>query len=125
VRFQGRTRLRIDRPDGYLATLCRSGMTDRQLPLKRRELGDLIAEELRRLDADQPYAEALAATTGAKDLHSRPAKREHIWRDPMAPAPRRASKRSAARTSAARTSAAKKKATAKRSTSRTARGKNS
>jgi glucose-6-phosphate dehydrogenase assembly protein OpcA len=125
VRFQGRTRLRIDRPDGYLATLCRSGMTDRQLPLKRRELGDLIAEELRRLDADQPYAEALAATTGAKDLHSRPAKREHIWRDPMAPAPRRASKRSAARPSAARTSAAKKKATAKRSTSRTARGKTS
>ena len=44
---------------GYLATLSRTGIPDRQLPLKRRELGDLLAEELRRLDADQPYAEAL------------------------------------------------------------------
>ena len=56
---------------------CRApGMTDRQLPLKRRELGDLLAEELRRLDADQPYAEALAAATGEKDLDSRPPMRE-------------------------------------------------
>ncbi|MGH8939978.1 MAG: OpcA/G6PD domain-containing protein, partial [Actinomycetes bacterium] len=98
VRLQGRERLRIDRPDGYLATLSRTGMTDRQLPLKRRPLGDLIAEELRRLDADQPYADALAATTGARNLDSRPAKREHIWQDPMAAAPsRRTSKKAAAR----------------------------
>ena len=32
VRFGGRDRLRIDRPDGYLATLSRTGITDRQLP---------------------------------------------------------------------------------------------
>lgn len=82
VSLEGGDELRVERPDGYLATLCRTGVTDRQLPLKRRELGELIAEELRRLDADQPYAEALAAATGAKDLHSRPARREHIWRDP-------------------------------------------
>ncbi len=126
VRFQGRTRLRIDRPDGYLATLCRSGMTDQQLPLKRRELGDLIAEELRRLDADQPYAEALAATTGAKDLHGRPAQRDHIWRDPMAPASRRGSKTSAGTRSTAKKSTAKK-STAKKSTAKrsTAKGKTS
>jgi len=86
VRFGQYDRLRIDRPDGYLATLSRTGMSPRQLPLKRRTLGDLLAEELRRLDADQPYAESLGAITGEKGLHQRPAKREHIWRDPMQPA---------------------------------------
>lgn len=103
VRFSGGDVLRLDRPDGYLATLSRTGMPDRQLPLKRRELGDLLAEELRRLDADQPYAEALAAVTGesAERLAERPAKREHIWRDP---------ERAAAR----RTTASGKKSTAKR-----------
>jgi glucose-6-phosphate dehydrogenase assembly protein OpcA len=82
VRFGGRDRLRIDRPDGYLATLSRTGITDRQLPLKRRDLGELLSEELRRLDADQPYADALAVITGEKDLDSRPAMRTLIWKDP-------------------------------------------
>jgi glucose-6-phosphate dehydrogenase assembly protein OpcA len=83
LRFADDERLRIDRPDGRMATFSRTGRPDRQLPLKRRELGDLIAEELRRLDSDQPYAEALAAATGEKDLHDRPAMRAHIWRDPV------------------------------------------
>lgn len=89
VRLGGDDVLRIDRPDGYLATLSRTGITDRQLPLKRRPLGELIAEELRRLDADQPYADALSAVTGETDLDSRPAVREHIWVDPMEPAGRK------------------------------------
>jgi glucose-6-phosphate dehydrogenase assembly protein OpcA len=82
VRFGGRDRLRIDRPDGYLATLSRTGITDRQLPLKRRDLGELLSEEQRRLDADQPYADALAVITGEKDLDDRPAMRTLIWKDP-------------------------------------------
>ena len=53
--------LRIDRPDGRSATLVRPDQPDRQLPLAIRDLGELLAEELRRLDADEPYAEALAA----------------------------------------------------------------
>ena len=81
--LEGDDRLRIDRPDGQLATLTRTGRPDRQHPLKRRELGDLIAEELRRLDSDQPYAEALAAVTGEQGLHERSAMRSHIWRDPV------------------------------------------
>ena len=64
-------------------------MSDRQLPLKRRGLGDLLAEELRRLDADQPYADALSAATGEQDLDARPAMREHVWRDPMRGRPRK------------------------------------
>ena len=82
LRFTGRSRLRIDRPDGYLATLSRTGISDRQLPLKRRELGELLAEELRRLDADQPYADSLSAVTGEKGLDQRPPMRTLVWRDP-------------------------------------------
>jgi glucose-6-phosphate dehydrogenase assembly protein OpcA len=105
VRFGTRHRLAIDRPDGYLATLSRTGTMDRQLPLRRRELGDLIAEELRRLDADQPYADALSAVTGEKDLDSRPAVRTLIWRDPEKRRPTPTRKAPAKRT--ARTSPAK------------------
>ncbi len=114
VRFGRNDRLRIDRPDGYLATLSRTGMPDRQLPLKRRELGDLLAEELRRLDADQPYADALAAATGERELDARPAKREHIWRDPM-----RAARRTAKKTATNKT-ATKKPATKKTASKKTA-----
>ena len=114
VRLDGRDTLRVDRPDGYLATLSRTGMTDRQLPLKRRPLGDLIAEELRRLDADQPYADALAAVTGEKDLDGRPATRVHVWVDPMEPAPRRPARRTAGKAA----TAARKKSAARKPTSR-------
>ncbi len=82
LRFTGKSRLRIDRPDGYLATLSRTGISDRQLPLKRRELGELLAEELRRLDADQPYSDSLSAVTGEKGLEARPPMRTLVWRDP-------------------------------------------
>ena len=34
------------------------------MPLTRRPLGDELAEELRRLDSDEIYAEALGAATG-------------------------------------------------------------
>ena len=40
------------------------------------------AEELRRLDADEVYAGALAAVTGATGLSDRPASRNHVWHDP-------------------------------------------
>lgn len=74
--------LRLHRPDGRLATLSRTGMPDRNLPLPRRDAGDLLAEELRRLDADQLYAEALAEATGVPDLAARSPARTHVWRDP-------------------------------------------
>ncbi len=76
--------IRADRPDGRLVTLHRTGHPDRQLPLVRRQLGDLLAEEVRRLEADALYAEALAAATGVDGLADRPARRRHIWRDPAA-----------------------------------------
>lgn len=74
--------LRLARADGRTATISRTGQPDRIMPLERRELGDLLAEELRRLDADQTYAEALGAATGQRDLSQRPAGRTHVWHDP-------------------------------------------
>ena len=45
---------------GVTATLRRTGRPDALLPLARRETRDCLAEDLRRLDADEIYAEALA-----------------------------------------------------------------
>ncbi|MFJ9714623.1 glucose-6-phosphate dehydrogenase assembly protein OpcA [Streptomyces sp. NPDC101213] len=49
----------IDRPEGPLATLVLPGQPSRTLALKVRPTSELIAEELRRLDADEMYAIAL------------------------------------------------------------------
>ncbi|MFF0544211.1 glucose-6-phosphate dehydrogenase assembly protein OpcA [Nocardia thailandica] len=51
----------ITRPQlGRTATLTRTGDPDQRIALARRETRDCLAEELRRLDADEIYAEALA-----------------------------------------------------------------
>lgn len=49
--------IRISRPDGKLATYESPGKPDRPIALKRRALPELLAEELRRLDEDDIYAE--------------------------------------------------------------------
>lgn len=54
----------ISRPDGRVATLARPGQPDRHVALHRREIADLLAEELRRLDPDDVYGEALALVAG-------------------------------------------------------------
>jgi glucose-6-phosphate dehydrogenase assembly protein OpcA len=72
----------VRRDDDRTATLSRTGQPDRRMPLEPRELGDLLAEELRRLDADEAYARALGAATGRGDLTGRDDKRVHIWHDP-------------------------------------------
>lgn len=50
----------ITRPDGRVATLSRTGSPDRMVALHRRSVSELLAEELRRLDPDEIYAEVLA-----------------------------------------------------------------
>ncbi len=71
----------IERPDGVTATLSRRGEEPRALPLPRREIGDLLAEELRRMDPDPVYADALAAATGVS-VDLTPRGRMLVWRDP-------------------------------------------
>ena len=61
----------IDRPEGPLATLSLPGQPSRTLALKVRTTSELIAEELRRLDADEMYAVALRGE-GVSDGSGRP-----------------------------------------------------
>ena len=75
--------LEVRRRDERSAVLVRGG-TQRTMPLLPREVGDLLAEELRRLDPDETYAEALEAATGASGLSARPRRRTHVWHDPTA-----------------------------------------
>ena len=50
----------ITRPDGRVAHLRRPGQPERRVALHRRDTTELLEEELRRLDPDDVYAEALA-----------------------------------------------------------------
>ncbi len=51
--------IRISRADGRTATLTWPGRIDRMVSLHRRDSAELLAEELRRLDPDEVYAETL------------------------------------------------------------------
>ncbi|HEX4728180.1 MAG TPA: glucose-6-phosphate dehydrogenase assembly protein OpcA [Jatrophihabitans sp.] len=68
--------------EGYKLLMRRPGLADTIQPFPQRTTGDMLAEELRRLDADEPYAEALGAVSGISGLTQRPAVRTHIWHDP-------------------------------------------
>ena len=70
------------RNESYKLVMSRPNQMDSIAPFPARSTGDLLAEELRRLDVDESYAEALGAVTGEDDLNSRPAVRTHIWHDP-------------------------------------------
>lgn len=57
----------ITRPDGALASYAVPGQPERLVALKRREITQLISEELRRMDADDVYERAVKTfLTGAK-----------------------------------------------------------
>jgi glucose-6-phosphate dehydrogenase assembly protein OpcA len=49
----------VTRFDGRTATLSWPGRVDRMVALHRRDTAELLAEELRRLDPDEVYAETL------------------------------------------------------------------
>jgi glucose-6-phosphate dehydrogenase assembly protein OpcA len=49
----------VTRLDGRTATLAWPGRPDRMVALHRRDIAELLAEELRRLDPDEVYAETL------------------------------------------------------------------
>ncbi len=68
--------------EGNNLVLRREGQQDSFAPFGERSLGELLAEELRRLDHDQVYAAALADATGSDGLEDRSPFRTHIWHDP-------------------------------------------
>ncbi|GIE75858.1 glucose-6-phosphate dehydrogenase assembly protein OpcA [Actinoplanes philippinensis] len=73
--------VRVTREEGT-ALFSRTGQEDRYMPLPKRPVGDELAEELRRLDADQIYADALGAMAGLSGLDHRNPNRVHVWKDP-------------------------------------------
>jgi glucose-6-phosphate dehydrogenase assembly protein OpcA len=73
-------RLQADRRGGAIVT--QPNRPDSTVALPARALGDLVGEELRRLDRDEPYAEALEVATGVTGLAVRSPVREHVWFDP-------------------------------------------
>ncbi|MCF6733669.1 glucose-6-phosphate dehydrogenase assembly protein OpcA [Blastococcus sp. KM273129] len=79
-------RVSADRPGR--AVIVQPGRADTTVPLPERGLGDLLGEELRRLDPDEPYGQALETATGRTGLAGRPRTRQHIWVDPTQPATR-------------------------------------
>jgi glucose-6-phosphate dehydrogenase assembly protein OpcA len=68
--------------DAGRLVLRRDGQPDSIAPFPDRSPGELLAEELRRLDHDFTYAEALGSVTGVAGLNDRPSQRVHIWNDP-------------------------------------------
>jgi len=84
----------ITRPDGLLASYTVPGQPERLVALKRREVSDLITEELRRMDADDVYASTVklllkqgaAATkkSAAKEPSDQPAPKKPRAKKPAA-----------------------------------------
>lgn len=70
--------------EGGSLVLRREGQQDSFMPFGERSLGELLAEELRRLDHDHVYAEALSTVTGVEGIEDRSPHRQHIWHDPAA-----------------------------------------
>ena len=64
------TSISISRGRGTTAVLTRTDQPDRTLPLPRRDLGELLAEELE-------------AATGTSGLSDRSPHRTHEWHDPV------------------------------------------
>jgi len=68
--------------EGSNLVLRREGQQDAYMPFGERPLGELLAEELRRLDHDAIYADALSTVTGVEGLDDRSPVRQHEWHDP-------------------------------------------
>jgi glucose-6-phosphate dehydrogenase assembly protein OpcA len=70
VRIERRSgSIELVRPHGTVATLVETGQPVRRISLERRQLCECLAEELRRLDPDEVYAEVLTkglAKVGAR-----------------------------------------------------------
>ncbi|MGI8577793.1 MAG: glucose-6-phosphate dehydrogenase assembly protein OpcA [Nocardioidaceae bacterium] len=66
--FTGGGNIEICRPDGRLARFTIPNAPNRPVALKRRGLAELLAEELRRLDPDDVYAETVRALVKLADV---------------------------------------------------------
>lgn len=114
----------ITRADGLVASYSVPGQPDRMVALKRRPTSELIAEELRRMDHDVVYEQALRTFAKRTTAKKAPAKRKAA--EPVegpkptsakkAPAKKVAAKKVAAKKVAAKKVAAKKSTVKKAAT---------
>ena len=74
--------VRINADRHGAAVISQPFRPDATAALPERALGDLLSEELRRLDPDEPYSDSLEAATGLTGLAERSPNREHVWFDP-------------------------------------------
>jgi glucose-6-phosphate dehydrogenase assembly protein OpcA len=72
--------IRADRRGG--AVISQPYRPESTVALPERPLGDLLSEELRRLDPDEPFCDALETATGVTGLAEHSPTREHEWFDP-------------------------------------------
>ncbi|MFV0534685.1 MAG: glucose-6-phosphate dehydrogenase assembly protein OpcA [Cumulibacter sp.] len=84
IALAGKRRLKVVREGGDLV-ITRTGQREQRMPIRERDLGDLLTEELRRQGADETYADALSAAGGVPQLARRRHRRTHIWIDPERP----------------------------------------
>ncbi|GAB3442661.1 glucose-6-phosphate dehydrogenase assembly protein OpcA [Actinophytocola sediminis] len=87
----------LSRPDGAVGELNQPGQPPRRVALQRRQVRDCLAEELRRLDADEIYESALRSL-GKVDRRARPT--AATTRKPAAKKPAKAAPAKAAPTKA-------------------------
>lgn len=105
---------------------CRSGVgivsqrgrPDSTAALTERDIAELLGEELRRLDSDDVYGEALGAAAGVDGLTERPGERVLKWVDP---AQRRGARKAAARAAAEQAAPTKSTSSARVPVARTAK----
>jgi glucose-6-phosphate dehydrogenase assembly protein OpcA len=98
--------IELTRPDGRTARLSRPGVASHDVPLPRRDLRDLIGEELRRLDPDDTYAEALDNVEVPSSRRRRATTKKAAPAEPARPRKAPAKKAPARRASAKKTQAA-------------------
>jgi glucose-6-phosphate dehydrogenase assembly protein OpcA len=102
----------ITRPDGLLAYYAVPGQPERLVALKRRDYTELISEELRRMDADDVYEQAVKSLLdGAKGTGST-----------RSTAKKASSKKTASKKTAAKKVSGSKKAESRRSVAKQAAG---
>jgi glucose-6-phosphate dehydrogenase assembly protein OpcA len=115
----------ITRPDGRLARYSLPGQPERSVALKRRETSELLAEELRRLDPDDIYAQAVeerikrAALPASNGRASAPAAEEPAKKAAPAkkasPAKKAPAKKTASKSTAKKAAKSTRKSTGKKS----------
>jgi glucose-6-phosphate dehydrogenase assembly protein OpcA len=123
----------ITRPDGLLASYSVPGQPNRLVALKRREVSELVAEELRRMDHDDIFEATLHAlvkrtSTTPRKVGSRAPKAGELEPTGTTPSRQRSSARSgvsAEPPAKKATKAAAKKTTAKKATTKKAAAKKS